>query len=233
MTQTPTPMPPAPAPAPGGYGPAQRAVGLAIAALILGLCGFIPFLGFACGLVGILLAAIALAKKTTSGGLAIGGLITGILGIGMNVALLALLVSVLMPSLAGARERARRAACMANLNGIGMAAILYQGNHDDEWPPDLDTLLQEGNISRKMLKCPSAKAGRDCDYFYMPPVLDNAAEGETLIACDYKDNHPGNIRIVLYAALNVGKRTEAQFQTELAHPRNAEFAAALRAAEGP
>ncbi|HUU57989.1 MAG TPA: hypothetical protein VMZ50_00485, partial [Phycisphaerae bacterium] len=153
MTQTPTPMPPAPAPAPSGYGPAQRAAGLAIAALILGLCGFIPFLGFGCGLVGIILAAIALAKKTTSGGLAIGGLVTGILGIGMNVVLL---TAVMFPALGRARELARRAACMANLNGIGKAIVLYEGNHDDQWPPDLDTLLQDGDISRKHLKCPSA-----------------------------------------------------------------------------
>ncbi|HUU21841.1 MAG TPA: hypothetical protein VM389_04830, partial [Phycisphaerae bacterium] len=161
MTQTPTPMPPAPAPAPSGYGPAQRAAGLAIAALILGLCGFIPFLGFGCGLVGIILAAIALAKKTTSGGLAIGGLITGILGIGMNVVLL---TAVMLPALAGVRELARsrrelarRAHCMAKVNAIGKATILYQGNHDDEWAPDLQTLVREGTIS---IKCPSAKAGR-------------------------------------------------------------------------
>ena len=148
----------------------------------------------------------------------------------MNVALLA---AVVLPALSGVREQARQMACMVNVNRIGKAALFYQGNHDDEWPPDLDTLRQEGHISREGLKCPSAKAGRDYDYFYMPPVRGKTFDGETLIACDYKDNHPGNVRIVLYAGFHVAKRTEAEFQTELAHPRNAEFAAALRAAEGP
>ena len=50
------------------------------------------------------------------------------------IAIISLLVSILMPGLAYAKEAARRAACMANLNGIGKALAQYQSHYDDEWP---------------------------------------------------------------------------------------------------
>ncbi len=50
------------------------------------------------------------------------------------IAIIALLVSILMPGLARARELARRAACMTNLNGMGKAITVYQGDNDDSWP---------------------------------------------------------------------------------------------------
>jgi len=50
------------------------------------------------------------------------------------IAIISLLVSILMPGLAYAKEAARRAACMANINGIGKALVLYQAHYDDEWP---------------------------------------------------------------------------------------------------
>ncbi|MBN2445822.1 MAG: type II secretion system protein [Phycisphaerae bacterium] len=41
------------------------------------------------------------------------------------IAIIALLISILMPSLARAREQARRAYCLANLRGVGQAALCY------------------------------------------------------------------------------------------------------------
>lgn len=41
------------------------------------------------------------------------------------VAIIALLISILLPSLAAAREQAKRAACSANLKGIGFACLTY------------------------------------------------------------------------------------------------------------
>ncbi|MFN0136914.1 MAG: type II secretion system protein [Phycisphaerae bacterium] len=41
------------------------------------------------------------------------------------VAIIALLISVLLPALAGAREQGKRAACLANLSGIGKACNMY------------------------------------------------------------------------------------------------------------
>jgi prepilin-type N-terminal cleavage/methylation domain-containing protein len=50
------------------------------------------------------------------------------------IAIIALLISILVPSLARARELARRAACGANLNGIGKAIVLYAGSNSERWP---------------------------------------------------------------------------------------------------
>ncbi|MDY6913192.1 MAG: type II secretion system protein [Planctomycetota bacterium] len=50
------------------------------------------------------------------------------------IAIIALLVSILLPSLGRARELARRAACAANLNGMGKALMLYQADNNDSYP---------------------------------------------------------------------------------------------------
>ncbi len=51
-----------------------------------------------------------------------------------GLAVVSLLISILMPGLGRARELARRAACMTNLNGMGKALTVYQGDNDDAWP---------------------------------------------------------------------------------------------------
>jgi prepilin-type N-terminal cleavage/methylation domain-containing protein len=50
------------------------------------------------------------------------------------VAIIALLISILLPSLARARELAKRAVCSANLRGIGQAQHIYS-NDNSEWFP--------------------------------------------------------------------------------------------------
>jgi prepilin-type N-terminal cleavage/methylation domain-containing protein len=50
------------------------------------------------------------------------------------IAIIALLVSILLPSLSRARELAKRAVCMANLNGIGKAMGLYKAGNNDSYP---------------------------------------------------------------------------------------------------
>jgi len=57
------------------------------------------------------------------------------------IAIIALLVSILMPSLGRARELAKQAACMANLNAIGKARVLYEGLNEDRFP----VLFDSGN----------------------------------------------------------------------------------------
>jgi prepilin-type N-terminal cleavage/methylation domain-containing protein len=56
------------------------------------------------------------------------------------IAIIALLISMLLPTLARARELAKRAICRANLNGIGKGIAMYGADHRDAMPllPDLD-----------------------------------------------------------------------------------------------
>jgi len=50
------------------------------------------------------------------------------------IAIIALLVSILMPSLAKARELAKRAGCAMNMSNIGKATALYKNNNRDQYP---------------------------------------------------------------------------------------------------
>jgi hypothetical protein len=112
-----------------------------------------------------------------------------------------------------------------------MGMVMYVGENGDVYPPDLRTFCKQGLIPESCLKCPSADSSREHDYFYFPATVSESPF--RILACDYRDNHDGEVRSVLYLDNHVATLTEEQFQAELAEPYNAEFAKALRAAEGP
>ena len=123
--------------------------------------------------------------------------------------------------------------CGTNLSRIARGMALYmmsESANNDTPPPDLETIVKMEMVNRSMLHCPSDKAGRQGDYFYLAPVK-GAAE-TTIVACDLKGNHGGEGRNVLVSGFYVRWMKEAKFQAELANPENAAFAKALRAAEG-
>ncbi len=231
MTQAPPPLtPPAgPSLSPAAGTPAapKRAAGLAITALVLGVCGIIPCLGLPLGLAGLVLGIVALAKKTTSVGLAIGGIVAGAVTIVLG---LALILAIMIPSFSQVQGSAKRAACTLNLHGLGIAIVEYSAATDGTYPPDLRALPAQE--LPEMLKLPTADSGRQCDYFYLAPTV-SEPDGDVIIVCDFRDNHRGKGRNVLQADGRVTWMKKAKFQAELALPVNAEFAAALRAAEGP
>lgn len=61
------------------------------------------------------------------------------------IAIIALLVSMLLPTLARARELARRALCRGNLKGIGTAIEMYKNASNDQ-PPILPDIVQSNQI---------------------------------------------------------------------------------------
>jgi len=227
MTVTPPPVAPPSHPAAAW----QKTSGLAVAALVLGICGIIPCLGVLLGLIGIVLGIVALARNVGGKGFAVGGIIAGLVGIVIGQALL---VSMLMPALNRAREQAKRALCAGNLNGIAKGIIMYGTENQDAFPPNLDVLVRQGKVPRKMLQCPSVERRRRCDYFYLAPsAKGDDVPDDLLVACDLRDNHDGEGRNVMYATGYVKWLKEKAFQAELGKPVNAAFAAALRKAEGP
>ncbi len=67
----------------------------------------------------------------------------------VTLAIVALLISILLPSLAGAREAARRVACASNVRQIGLGITMYADDHQDRLPPsyfapDLQSPESEG-----------------------------------------------------------------------------------------
>jgi hypothetical protein len=227
MTQTPNVPPPigmtmAP---PVPLGPQKRAVGLAIAALILGLIGLVPCIGQVTGLPALILGIVALAKKTTAKGMAIVGIIGPIVGVIILIIMMAMGMSVL-GGFGGVKNMAQ---CQVNLHAIGAGVQQYKAHNNDAYPPNLEALVGAGSVQQPMLQCPAAATHRPCDYFYLPPAA--GAPGNMLIACDFTGNHPLG-RCTLLANGMGTFLDEASFQQTLAKPENAAFAAALRQAEG-
>jgi hypothetical protein len=187
---------------------------------VLGLCSLI--MGPVPGLIGLILGIVALAQKTLRRGMAITGIVTG------TVSLL-LMPALLVPAFRHGRNSARISVCAANLNSIGKGYFIYAAKYDTP-PPDIDTLIRQGTAA-KAFQCPSARTGRRSDYFYLPAGGD--ADPLTIIACDFKGNHPDGTRSVLTHTGMVRTLSEAAFQVELTQPYNAAFAEALRKVEGP
>ena len=101
--------------------------------------------------------------------------------------------------------------------------------------PDLKRVTAEYMGGVQVLKCPSARSGRTCDYFYHPPAEKQTAverPSSTILACDLKGNHPDR-RCVAFVDGHCQVMLEEGFQDSLAQPENAAFAEALRKAEGP
>lgn len=107
--------------------------GMAITALILGILGFcLPPLLLIALILGIIALTRVSGKPEVYGGrgLALAGVILGGLGIGLWV----LTVPILLPSLARARELAKRTTCAANMQGLGYALRTYSNDGDQGMP---------------------------------------------------------------------------------------------------
>ncbi len=77
------------------------------------------------------------------------------------IAIIALLMAILIPALNGAREQGKRAACLHNLKGLGLAWIMYADDNDgrlvrgnardnDGWVRRIGTLPIEGPIEEQL-----------------------------------------------------------------------------------
>ncbi len=228
MTETPQMPPPGPVPQQPpmlpAEGPPKKAAGLALAALVLGICSFVPCLGLLTAPVGAILGIVALAMGTTEKGKAAGGLATAVVGFVIGQTLM---VAILLPALSHTRELAKRAICAANLHGIGQATALYVGENMDVFPPTLQHLIEAGQ-PEDIFVCPSDEDAEPFDYFYL--ATDSNAPGNTLMACDFEGNHD-DYRNMLRADFSTMNVDEEEFEALLQEPQNAAFAAALREAE--
>ena len=177
-------------------------------------------------LVGLILGIVAVVKRNSKKSLGAAGLVLSLVaGLGLFM--------TLFPILAGARAIAQTSMCGANMNGIGKGFIMYQAEADDACPPDLKTLVNHGSVSPMLLTCPGARRRLQAPhYFYFPPT--EAVPGSTFILCDLKGNHiQGQRNVLTYGASVELYRTEAEFESALARPENAAFAAALKKVDRP
>lgn len=209
---TPTSAPQIPAPPRHALSPPliepQRAKGLAIWALVLGIIGIIPIVGLATGLIGLALGITALVKKTKSKGLAVAGTILGALA----ALMIPIHLIILTASMTGMKFGAKTVVCTSNLKTIGVAIASYQQKNDGKYPESLNVLVKEGLIAAKVLQCPlhDDKSGQ-ISFEYIRP---SGPDAQGIIAWDrypHKANKVVVGRNVLYSDLSVRFLNEQMF----------------------
>jgi competence protein ComGC len=149
--------------------------------------------------------------------------------------LLILAMVILWPPLLASRDNARQAECRSNLFTISLHLASYAGEHDDQYPPSLDVLVAEGELTEGHLVCPRAPK-RLARYVYVPPA---ASPQENTIVVAERYIHPhidgdrrNYIRVSKHDGTIPGVADE-EFQRLLAKPENAEMAKALKQAATP
>ncbi|MHC4112633.1 MAG: DUF4190 domain-containing protein, partial [Planctomycetota bacterium] len=144
--------------------PSAKTSGLAIASLVLGICGI-----FTCGLtaiIGLILGIVGLcaiskrAEQLKGKGLAITGIVLSAISIVLTPGIL---MALLIPALSSARTQAKDVVSMNLAKQICIAMVMYCDENDgrfppaDNWPDALDPYLGGGII----LESPFApEAGR-------------------------------------------------------------------------
>jgi prepilin-type processing-associated H-X9-DG protein len=179
--------------APANQPNSQKSSGLAIASLVLGILALVTtciLIGPLLGIVGLILGIIALnqigkpGKPAGGKGMAVAGIVTSVMS--FLLVLLMLMLAIMLPALSRAREMANRFACSANMRGITQTMFLYSNNNDDQFPPDLNLLVQDGSITAKSLQCLSADTA---NYIYVYPNKGANSPDDAILLYEPLHNH--------------------------------------------
>lgn len=147
-------------------------------------------------------------------------------------------VAVLLPTLNEARLSAKLSLSTTNLNGLGKAIIIYQAEHDDQFPPDFDAIVADQSPS--LLVSPvsghepprlvNGKLVGEIDYVYLRPTSRSLAD--MIMAYERPAVQRRGKVNVLFVDGSVKRLTKAQFRIALA--RTQKFLAdARKAAKSP
>jgi prepilin-type N-terminal cleavage/methylation domain-containing protein/prepilin-type processing-associated H-X9-DG protein len=77
------------------------------------------------------------------------------------IAIIGILAGMLFPAIQAAREKARRAACMANLSQFQKALAMYAMDHGESYPSRIVQMGRYVDENPKLLICPSDPVRRD------------------------------------------------------------------------
>ena len=125
---------------------------------------------------------------------------------------------VIAPALLRLDALATRMACGTNMSGLGKALLIHCNDHNDELPPDLETLTRTAEVTTKSLICPAT--GLRESYIYRGAALTTSAIPMMIIVYETAGNHGEDGRNVLFLDTHVEWVTEERFQ-ELIRKDNA------------
>jgi len=147
------------------------------------------------------------------------------LGQASLVAYPAMMAAMLMPAIARARTAARESGGRANLHDIGLGIAMYREGNNDDYPPDLEPLLDKGFLeSPEVFVDPADKApvqrgaaGFRYSYEYVGTVP-AAVPGNVIMAYSRRGIYPAG-RNVLCADVAVLWVSEAELHNPNGNPR--------------
>jgi len=113
------------------------------------------------------------------------------------------------PSLLQAHAIATRYACGTNMSGIGKALLIYSNDYNDQFPPDLETLISKAEMPANGLVCPATKL-KD-SYIYRGASITTSDILSLIMVYEKSSNHNGG-RNVLFLDSHVEWVTEERFQ---------------------
>lgn len=167
-----------------GAGEDARTSGLAGGSLICGLLGFV--LLFPC-LLAVIFGHVARGAIARSGGslkgagMALAGLIMGYVVMAL-IPVIAVVAALMVPAFSGFAEKAVEIRCANNARQLVMGLKNYAADNDGRFPPDLETLFQEGILQdRKLLECPLQSGQPDLGWEYRGAGLKEDVAGDTIL----------------------------------------------------
>lgn len=115
--------------------------------------------------------------------------------------------------LAAAMEEAHKIGCKGSLKGLGLSLLMYAGDCDEHFPPDLSLLVPGGYLSLDALnahRCYSATRSTPAtlgemresghphfQYFGRGLQPEPSGKAKTIILCDRPGNHSAYFNVIL------------------------------------
>ena len=206
-------------PPPGPWGPR---CGLATAALVCGLIGFIiPLLGIVALVMGIVAVRRILRQPADFGGAgrALTGVVTGSMGTVLTLMLTAfVIIGAAMASHDASRsELVKRTLTTGNLAAVGTGLQAFAEAHHGQMPPSLETLADEELVTTHALRAPLAPdhSLNTCDFRYVADLDPARDPGDWIVAYGDLAWTQGQGASVLRLNGTTEYLHEPQFSTEL------------------
>ena len=110
--------------------------------------------------------------------------------------------------------------CSSRLRRIGTMMVMYSNDYYDEYPPNLEILVEENYVNSpwpdEVFMCPEVCPHTEyIDYVYRGNDLDVTVPAYMIVIYDKQYNHTGGVRNVIFNHGHVETMTEVDFQTAI------------------